>query len=59
MASLLQSLCAFEKYSDDCEERNPEDALLHSYLHRTTAKARRSMEEALRHLILTEGIDFE
>ena len=59
MASLLQSLCAFEKYSDDCEDRNPEDALLHSYLHRTTAKARRSMEEALRHLILTEGIDFE
>lgn len=57
MAGLLQSLSAFEKYSEECEDRNPEDALLHGYLHRTTAQARRSMEEALRHLVMVEGID--
>jgi len=57
MAGLLQSLSAFEKYSMECEDRNAGDALLHAYLHRTTAQARRSMEEALRHLVLVEGIE--
>lgn len=57
MASLLQSLSAFEKYSQECEDRNVEDALLHAFLHRTTAQARRAMEEALRHLVLVEGIE--
>ena len=56
MAGLLQSLTAFETYSQECEDRNPEDALLHAFLHRTTAHARRIMEEALRHLVRVEGI---
>lgn len=56
LAGLLQSLTAFEKYSRECEDRNPQDALLHAFLHRTTAKARRSMEEALQHLVRVEGI---
>ena len=56
LASLLQSLCAFEKYSRECEDRNPEDALLHTFLHRTTAGVRRTMEEALRHVVVAEGI---
>lgn len=56
MAGLLQSLTAFESYSRECEDRNPEDALLHSFLHRTTAHVRRIMEEALRHLARIEGI---
>ena len=53
---LLQSLSAFETYSQECEDRNPEDALLHAFLHRTTAHVRRIMEEALRHLVRVEGI---
>lgn len=57
LAGLLQSLSAFEKYSEECEDRNPDDALLHAFLHRTTAQARRSLEEALRHLVLVEGIE--
>lgn len=56
LAGLLQSLTAFENYSRECEDRNPQDALLHAFLHRTTAKARRSMEEALQHLVRVEGI---
>ncbi|MGC6457414.1 MAG: hypothetical protein ACON4R_03515 [Akkermansiaceae bacterium] len=56
LAGLLQSLMAFENYSRECEDRNPQDALLHAFLHRTTAKARRSMEEALQHLVRVEGI---
>lgn len=56
MAGLLQSLSAFETYSQECEDRNPEDAILHAFLHRTTAHVRRIMEEALRHLVRVEGI---
>jgi DNA-binding transcriptional MerR regulator len=56
MAGLLQSLAAFETYSAECEDRNPDDAVLHAFLHRTTAHVRRIMEEALRHLVRIEGI---
>ncbi|MEP4078126.1 MerR family transcriptional regulator [Haloferula sp.] len=59
MAELLKGLSAFEKYSRECEDRNAEDAVLHAFLHRTTAHVRRSMEEALRHLIHSEGIKLE
>lgn len=59
LAGLLQGLAAFEKYSSACEDRNPQDALLHAYLHRTTARARRSLEEALRHLLETEGVSLD
>ena len=59
MAGLLQSLSAFETYSHECEDRNPEDAVLHAFLHRTTAHVRRIMEEALRHLVRVEGIRIE
>ena len=59
LAGLIQSLAAFEKYSRECEDRNPQDALLHAFLHRTTAKVRRSMEEALQHVVQTEGITLD
>ena len=59
LAGLLQSLSAFEKYSSECEDRNPDDALLHAFLHRTTARVRRTMEEALQHVVLAEGITVE
>ena len=59
MAGLLQSLSAFETYSQECEDRNPDDAVLHAFLHRTTAHVRRIMEEALRHLVRVEGIRIE
>jgi DNA-binding transcriptional MerR regulator len=59
MAELLKSLTAFEKYSSECEDKNADDALLHAFLHRTTAHVRRTMEEALRHLVQSEGLNLE
>jgi len=59
MAELLKGLTAFEKYSEECEDRNADDALMHAFLHRTTAHVRRTMEEALRHLVHSEGLKFD
>ena len=59
LAELLKSLSAFESYSEACEDRNAEDAMVHSYLHRTTAQVRRTMEDALQHLLKAEGISLE
>ena len=59
LAELLKSLAAFEAYSEACEDRNAEDAMVHSYLHRTTAQVRRTMEDALQHLLKAEGISLD
>ncbi len=59
LAGLLKNLSAFEAYSEACEDRNPSDALVHAYLHRTTAQVRRTMEDALQHLLHAEGIDLK
>ena len=59
LAGLLQGLTAFEKYSRECEDRNPQDAALHSFLHKATANVRRKMEEALQHLAKVEGIELD
>lgn len=56
LANLLSSLVAFEKYSERCEDRNQDDAVIHAYLHRTTAQARASMEVALSEVLTQEGI---
>lgn len=57
MAELLKNLSAFEAYSDACEDRNEDDALVHGYLHRTTARVRRTMENALAELLKAEGVE--
>lgn len=57
MASVLAELNAFEKYSQECENKNPEDETLHHLLHLRTAQARSMMEDALAILIAAEGID--
>jgi len=56
LANLLSSLFAFEKYSEQCENRNAEDAELHAFLHRTTAECRSRMESALSEVLSKEGI---
>jgi len=56
LASLLSGLVAFERYSEQCEDRNQEDAVLHAYLHRTTAQCRLGMEIALSEVLTQEGI---
>jgi len=57
LADLIQSLNAFEEYSAACNNRNAADAVLHTFLHRTTSHARALMEGALEHLMRAEGID--
>lgn len=57
LASLLSSLVAFERYSEQCEDRSSEDAALHAYLHRTTAQCRSWMEAALAEVLVQEGIE--
>ena len=56
LAELIMALNAFEVYSANCENRNIEDAALHTYLHHSTAQARQIMEHALEHLIEVENI---
>lgn len=57
LANLLSSLVAFERYSEQCEDRSEEDAAIHAHLHRTTAQARASMERALSEVLAQEGIE--
>lgn len=59
LAALLNSLNAFEDYSRHCENRNEQDAILHHYLYRSTAKARAMMEDALDVLVEAEGIEID
>jgi DNA-binding transcriptional MerR regulator len=56
LANLLSSLVAFERYSEQCEDRNSDDAVLHGYLHQTTANCRAGMEKALAEVLAQEGI---
>ena len=57
LVQLVRSLLAFEAYSATCAQQSPEDAALHAMLFRTTAGARRQMEDALAAVAQAEGID--
>jgi DNA-binding transcriptional MerR regulator len=56
LAQLITSLVRFEIYSAECENRNAEDAALHSYLHNTTSRARSMMERALARVVELENL---
>lgn len=56
LVSLIGSLAAFESYSANCRNRNPDDAALHAYLHRITAQARAMVEEALENIAEVESL---
>ena len=56
LAQLISKLVNFEAYSADCESRNDEDAALHSYLHKTTSRARSMMERALTRVVELENL---
>ncbi len=59
LSDLVFRLSAFEAYSLDCENRNERDAAIHAHLHRTVARARALVEEALDFLVQAEGIELE
>ncbi len=56
LAGLIASLVAFERYSQGCESRTPDDAALHALLHRGTAEARAAMEDLLVRVCEQDGI---
>lgn len=56
LANLIVSLSAFESYSQQCENRNAEDAALHNEMYKTTAQARSLMENILMRVLVFEGI---
>ena len=57
LSALVVSLTRFEDYSAECENRNAQDATLHSYLFSTAAQARNLLENALTRVIEMEGFD--
>jgi len=57
LVALVTSLVAFENYSRECENRNPDDAALHAFLLAATARARATLESALARVIEAEGIE--
>jgi DNA-binding transcriptional MerR regulator len=56
LGKLLSDLTAFEQYSLECENRSPDDARIHAFLHLSTARARALLEEALSRVLESEGI---
>jgi DNA-binding transcriptional MerR regulator len=59
LAQLITRLLSFEHYSAECESLNAEDAALHGYLHKTTARARQLMEQALVRVVELENLSPE
>ncbi|MDZ7789291.1 MAG: MerR family transcriptional regulator [Xanthomonadales bacterium] len=56
-SDLVMMLSRFEDYSLQCEQEEPEDAVVHHRLRRHAALARSIMEEALIDLARAEGIE--
>jgi hypothetical protein len=57
VAELIAQLASFETYSQECLNKNSEDAQLHSYLRAISGSARSLFENALEKIALHEGID--
>lgn len=56
LTGIIETLLAFEQYSNRCESDSRADAALHSYLHAMTARARHIMEIALQKVVEVEQI---
>ena len=57
VAELIAQLASFEEYSQECLNRNAEDAHLHAYLRSISGSARSLFENALEKIAQHEGID--
>lgn len=57
VAELIAQLASFEAYSQECLNKNSEDAHLHSYLRAISGSARSLFENALEKIAQHEGID--
>lgn len=56
LAEILLQLCAFERYSTDCQSRGPADAALHQHLSQLAGTARSLFEQALQRVVEDEGL---
>ena len=56
LVDLLLSLGTFERYSAECANRSPSDAVLHSHLQRGAGSARVLFEDALVRVARAEGL---
>jgi len=56
LADLLLSLGTFERYSAECANRSPSDAVLHRHLQRVAGSARVLFEDALVRVARAEGL---
>ncbi len=56
LVELVLSLGSFERYSAECANRGPDDALLHRELEQAAARAREIIEGALLKVALAEGL---
>lgn len=56
LVDLVLNLGGFERYSAECANRGPADALLHLELQRAAGLARFIMEQALERVVIAEGI---
>ncbi len=57
VAELIAQLASFEEYSQECLNRNADDAHLHAYLRSISGSARSLFENALEKIAQHEGID--
>ena len=58
LADILLMVGSFERYSAQCESRNPEDAQLHRELGHAAGQARSVLETAMERLVQAEGIKY-
>lgn len=56
LSDLLLMVGSFERYSQQCASRNPEDALLHAELALASGRARVVLEAAMERLAIQEGL---
>ena len=56
LAEILLMLTSFERYSQQCSARNPDDALVHDSLTLAVSQARGLLESAMERLALAEGL---
>ena len=57
VAELISQLASFEEYSQECLNKNADDAHLHAYLRSISGTARSLFENALEKIAQHEGID--
>lgn len=57
VSTIINSLCAFEDYTNQCLKECDKDGEIHEYLQEETARARRIMELALLRVCKEDGIE--